>query len=457
MNILKQIFPIAIIVAFLTSCSDTSDDSSVNASDQEGTEQTSDNEAKDKSKAKDSDKNTPSKNCDEDNKSTDSDINSKSDDTTANDNDSDETDNDHGYIGFISDLNIDLPTGGIVRTWSPTADGLELISTDTLDSDGKYKIDPSLEGFHLIDMRSEDISATRWIYFEKNMKTAIYVAHAHVSVTGVIRNNNVGIEGATVRILDRESKTKSDGTFEIEGLPDGVHFMTVEYGGESRIYQVQVSRTVHFMEEQITNQIEWSNGIYTLLTDYENWPTGRTVPGNMFGNVGSCYFSTDSQNGGNSKFKGTEQFAHEERFVQDSIMGTCMYLGVDIDENTENHYAFAGFILGADARENKDNNYSFFDISKASGLSFEAKGTGNLSLQLEVRNSEGNKENIALEAIELTDEWATYTYAFDDISSMLTAAESVNFIVTSDADIYIDNVRLDGLSPILWPSLGRKF
>ena len=448
MNLFKKFFPALAIIAALVGCGDDSSGKVVAVIDADGNISTNNSSSSVKNSAKSSSSSA------KDEKSLSSSQNalySSSDAISSN-----STNYEHGYIGFRNDLTNDLVANEPVRTWAPTAGGLKLISTDTLDSEGKLELNTSLSGFHLVEMRYNGLAAMRWLYFSEQMGTGIYLAKPTVMVTGVIRNLGVGIEGAKVKILDIESKTGTDGEFTVDGLPDGVHFMTVEYNGESRIYQVQVSRSVGFKEEQITNQIEWDNGVYTLLTDFEDWPSGRTVVGNMFGLVGPYYFFTDSLYGGGTRWVGKHEFDSAEKFQKDDIMGTCMYLHADIDEGTEEHFAGAGFILGADDREVKDDNYAYFDISGATGLSFEAKGTSSIYLQIVSHKADGSSDYITPQAIELTEEWRTYTYPFDEVRSRLTAASGINFMFKEDAEIYIDNVRLNGLVPTTWPSLGRR-
>ena len=447
MSLFKKIFPTLAIIAALMGCGDDSSGKVVAIIDADDN-----NVSSSSSSAKNSLKSSSSSAKEEKSPSS-----SQNTSYSSSDADSDTTDYSHGYVGFRNDLTNDMIANVPVRTWAPTAGGLKLVSTDTLDSEGKLKLNTSLSGFHLIEMRHNGLAAMRWLYFSEKMGTGIYLANTTIMVTGVIRNKGVGIEGAKVKILDIESKTGPDGEFTVEGLPDGVHFMTVEYSGESRIYQVQVSRSVGFREEQITNQIEWDNGVYTLLTDFEDWSSGRTVVGNMFGLVGPYYFFTDSLYGGGTRWIGNREFASAEKFRKDEIMGNCMYLHADIDEEIEEHFAGAGFILGEDERDLKDDNYAFFDISGATGLSFEAKGTSNLYLQIVARKADGSSDYITPQAIELTEEWRTYTYPFEEVRSRLTAASAVNFMFTEDAEIYIDNVRLDGLVATTWPSLGKRF
>ena len=444
----KKLFALAVIASF-AGCGDDSSDKGVAATDTDDHISANDSSSSGKNGAK------SSSSISKDARSSSSGKNIGS--SSSSENGSSSNDYEHGYIGFMDDRTVDLIANEPVRIWAPTADGLKLISTDTLDSEGKLALNASLSGFHLVEIRYDGLAAMRWLNFSDNMESGIYATKPAAMVTGVIKNRGVGIEGAKLSILDVESQTNANGEFEIDGLPDGVHFMTVEYSGEFRIYQVQVSRTVGFREEQIMNQIEWDNGVYTLLTDFEDWQSGRTVVGNMFDFVGPYYFFTDSLNGGGSRWIGKGEFANADKFRNDDVMGTCMYLHANIDEETEDHFAGAGFLLGEDERDVKDNNYAFFDISGATGLSFDAKGSGSLFLQIVSRKADGSSDYISPNSIELTEEWNTYTYSFEKVSSRLTAASAINFMFKEDAEIYIDNVRLDGLVATTWPSLGKKF
>ena len=445
MNFFKKIIPFMIITAALAGCSD---DSSTSASPNAGPDEI-----------------TPTTGSSSSNKSTgissssiakDKETSSSSNQKiSSNSGELDDIDYEYGYVGFINDHTSDLITREEVRIWAPIAEGLKIVSTDTLDNEGKLKLNTSLSGYHLIEMQHGDLAAMRWVNFNENMKTGIYLAKPTVMVTGFIKDKGVGIKNAKIKILNIESQTKSDGEFTIEGLPDGVHFMTVEYGGESRIYQVQTTVLVGYKEEQIINRINWDYGVYTLLTDYEDWSSGRIVPGNTFDLVGPTYFYTDSLYGGGSRFIGKTQFAHGEKFRKDDTTGYYMYLKADIDENTENPFAIAGFRLGENLDEPK-GGYPIFDISEATGLSFDAKGTGSVGLQFIILNENGKQTKISTEAIELKDTWGTYNLPFDEIRSKLTTTYAIDFVLTADAEVYIDNVRLDGIVPTKWPSLGRK-
>ena len=444
MNFFKQIFPLVAVIAALAGCSE---DSPTSAAPVEG--------PKEISPETDSSSSNKSTTTSSGSIAKDKETSSSSYLKISSSSQTDDIDYKHNYVGFMNDHTSDLITHEEVRTWAPTENGLKIVSIDTIDSEGKLKLNTSLSGYHLVEMHFGDLAAMRWLNFNENMKSGIYMAKPAVKVTGFIKDKGVGIEGAKIKILNIESSTGSDGEFTVEGLPDGVHFMTVEYGGESRIYQVQTTVLIKYNEEQIINRINWDYGVYTLLTDYEDWSSGRIVPGNTFGLVGPTYFYTDSLYGGGSRFIGNYQFANAEKFRKDDVMGYCMYLKADIDENTENHFAAAGFLLGEDLREPEDS-YPIFDISEATGLSFDAKGTGSVSLQFIVLDEEGKQTQISTKEIELTNTWGIYNFSFDEIRSKLKKTYAINFMLTADAEVYIDNVRLDGLVATKWPSLGKK-
>lgn len=367
----------------------------------------------------------------------------------------------YGYIGFSEGPAFDTIENKELRTWALMENGLELVRTDTLDCNAMVKVDTSLSGFYLVELRQNVEMSTkyysfmRWINFRENMKTGIYRLDWPEYVNGFITENGVGIKGAKVRVLDVETETGVDGEFVLDEVPEGVSFMTVEYGGETRVYLVHSSRYPLYTEESVVNRINWDYGEYTMLNDFEDWSSMSIMPAAMFRLSGVLYFSTDSSYGGGSRFKGKELFAYEEKYRYDDSMGVCMYLDVDIDEETDNPFAIAGFRLGQDYRES-DDGYEYFDISKAKSLSFEAKGNGRLSVQTFAYSALVTDEISPEGGIVVDSVWRTYSIPFDKIRSMLTEVSSINFVVQEDAQIFIDNIRLDGLNPTSWLKLARN-
>ena len=80
-----------------------------------------------------------------------------------------------------------------------------------------------------------------------------------------------------------------------------------------------------------------------------------------------------------------------------------------------------------------------------------------LLVQMVVHNSDGSTDYVTPSGIELTDEWSSYEFPFEDeFRSKLKAVEAINFALIEDGELYLDNVRLDGIVPTKWPLLGKR-
>ena len=101
--------------------------------------------------------------------------------------------------------------------------------------------------------------------------------------------------------------------------------------------------------------------------------------------------------------------------------------------------------------------FAFYDLRSATAISFDVKGSGELFLQITKRGDDGEREYHKTWPVTLTDEWQHVTFTAEDFDTELVAVNSLNFMVESDAEIYLDNIRLNGISPSMWPSLGMRF
>lgn len=338
----------------------------------------------------------------------------------------------------------------IARTWSMSEKSMDLVSVDTLDEKGLVPIDTSLSGLHLVEARSGDtLSAMSWINFDDSTSQTSLVASASTSLKGNITQNGNSIKGATVKILDKTATTDGNGNFEISGIPEGQHFAFVEDVHGTRAFQVQAmaDSTV-----DADNVIDLDSEPFILVEDFEQWETRRSLLGRTFGE-GWWFVLTDSTLGGGSRF--LNEPGQENLFVKDSDKGHAMHLVYDLDEETDGRFGVAGFALGDDFENHK--SFAFFDLSEASAISFDAKGSGELFLQLTLRDSTGEKKFVKSEPIELTDGWERYTITTEELDTDLTAVNSINFVVENDAEFYLDDIKIEGISPGMWPELGKNF
>lgn len=352
-------------------------------------------------------------------------------------------------------ITITSPTGkplarASTRIWTMSQDSMEVEWSDTLDTDGQLKFKGKLNGQHLLESHSGDsLSVMRWVDFGKG-KSQTFAASASVSLKGKITDNGNGLKGVTVSVLDKKATTDGNGNFTIEGIPEGVHYAFVEGEFGKFSYQMQTG----LGETGTTNNIDVADSIFTVIEDFENWGERQTLIGKSFGE-GWWFICTDSLQGGGSH--STDLFSEDLAITgAEAKNGTSMHAIFDLDESYDGHYGVTGFNIGGDF-ENHENAPAFYDLSGMKAISFDAKGNGRLFLQLTKRGEDGKKDFYKTNFISLSGEWDHYTFTAEDFETDMLAVNSINFMFEQDAELYLDNVRLDGISPAMWPSLAMDF
>ena len=339
---------------------------------------------------------------------------------------------------------------GIARFWTMHDDGMTIVDTDTLNEDGAIGVEKIDERVFLVEASLGDsLSAMRWIP-AKNVKTQVVKTGMTATLKGSIASRGRFVQGASVRVLDKLTRTDENGVFVIENVPEGVHYAFVEGDFGKFAYQLQTGSE----ETPATNNIDIGDSVFTVIEDFENWESRRTLIGKSFGQ-GWWFICTDSLQGGGSRVSGG---LDDDRILVagDSAKdGHSLHLIFDIDVETEGHYGVAGFAIGDDFDE-KDMP-SFYDLRATKAISFDAKGSGRIYLQITKRSPEGEREYHETASLELSEDWQHFTITADDFGTELVAVNTLNFMVNRDCELFLDNIRLDGISPSTWPSLGMEF
>lgn len=379
-----------------------------------------------------------------------------------------------GETEIASTIVVTSPNGAplaraAARIWSMNENAIEVEISDTLDQNGQLKFATNLSGQHLLESHSGDsLSVMRWVDFGKQPSQTLAAA-ASVSLKGHILNNGAAVEGANVSILDKKATTNANGEFSFTGIPEGVHYAYVEGFFGRFTYQMQTGLD----STETTNNIDIADSIFTVIEDFENWRSRRTLIGRSFGQ-GWWFICTDSLQGGGSHM--TPQHIESDEILvtgEAAKTGSSFHIVFDLNEDYNGHYGVAGFTIANDyymAKSGTYEGYGLFDLRAATAISFDAKGKGELFLQVVKRGPdiEGNpapgdsgfvdeREYHHTEGILLNDEWTHYTLTADDFGTELYEVNSINFLAEEDAEFFLDNIRLDGISPAMWPSLGKDF
>ncbi len=338
----------------------------------------------------------------------------------------------------------------LARVWLMDESGIRVAQSDTLDESGTVEIDGDIPQTFLLEASLGDtLSAMRWITGRTSIPDAIRT-DSSVTLRGSIANAGRFVPNVKVSVLDKVAYTDSKGFFEIKNLPEGVHYAFVEGDFGTFAYQMQTGNE----EVPATNNIDIDDSVFTVIEDFENWKSRRTLIGKSFGQ-GWWFICTDSLQGGGSHTSGgilDKNILVEGDSAKD---GHSLHVVFDIDEETEGHYGVAGFSIGGDFYEKKIP--AFYDLRATRAISFDAKGAGELYLQITRRAPDGEKEFHETTALGLNDEWQHFTITADDFGTELIAVNTLNFMVKKDAEVYLDNIRLNGISPGSWPGLGMEF
>ena len=332
------------------------------------------------------------------------------------------------------------------RIWRMDQDSMEIEWSGVIDSKGSLDVNQNLIGHRLLEAHSGDsLSVMCWVDFGKQLSQTLAAVES-ASLKGNIKNNGAAVVGATVKILDKEAVTNENGDFTIAGLPQGVHYAYVEGVFGKFTYQMQTG----LADYGTTNDIDISDSIFTVIEDFENWDDRQTLIGKSFGG-GIWFVCTDSLQGGGSHSSGTV-FSKNIVVTGDSAKnGSSLHVVFDLDEDYDGHYGVAGFSISGDF--DLQETPAFFDLRGTSSISFDAKGSGYLFLQVTKRSSEGSKEFHKTRPVYLTQEWKRFTFDENDFRTELYDVNSINFMFEDDAELYLDNIRLNGISPAMWPYL----
>lgn len=355
----------------------------------------------------------------------------------------------------LAKITITSPSGkplarAATRIWTMSRDSMTVEWNDTLNADGQLEFDRNLNGHHLLESHSGDsLSVMRWVNFGKESPQTL-AASKSVSLKGQVTDNGRAQEGITVRILDKVATTDANGEFSIQGIPAGVHYAFVEGPFGKFNYQMQTG----LGETGTTNNIDVADSIFTVIEDFENWGERQSLIGKSFGE-GWWFICTDSLQGGGSS--STDLFSKDLVTSGDEAKnGSSMHAVFDLDESYDGHYGVTGFNIGGDF-ENHEAVPAFYNLGSMRAISFDAKGKGNLFMQITRRGDDGEKEFHKTNFVTLSREWSHYTFTAEDFESDMSAVNSINFMFEQDGELYLDNVRLDGISPSMWPTLGMDF
>lgn len=352
-------------------------------------------------------------------------------------------------LAIITVKNDGAPVAARVRLWNIEKDSLSLALEGVAGKNGEFEVARKELEKRIVQVQGDSLAGMLFLASAQD-QVEIKMAKT-VNAVGRVSENGKPVANAEVRVFDTSVKTDEEGNFIVENVPQGALFAYMNANGKNSVFVIDAGDS--------PSTIELTEEPFILVENFDDWSSRRTLLGKMFGQ-GWWFISTDSLAGGNSR--ALNNLWQEDITIsgENAFAGSSFHEKFDIDEEFEYPYASAGFALGDDYYE--EDLPSFYDLRGMLGISFIAKGSGSVFVQLTCKNSNGEQVYYDSKKVKLADEWAQITIAVSEFDSeddafTLQHVNSINFVTTEDSEIYLDNIRIDGISVADWPMLGHSF
>lgn len=352
-------------------------------------------------------------------------------------------------LAIITVKNDGAPVTARVRLWNIEKDSLSLALEGVAGKNGEFEVARKELEKRIVQVQGDSLAGMLYLASAQD-QVEIKMAKT-VNAVGRVSENGKPVANAEVRVFEKSVKTDEEGNFIVENVPQGALFAYVNANGKNSVFVIDAGDS--------PSAIELTEEPFILVENFDDWSGRRTLLGKMFGQ-GWWFISTDSLAGGNSRALNNLWQEGITVSGENAFAGSSFHEKFDIDEEFEYPYASAGFALGDDYYE--EDLPSFYDLRGMFGISFIAKGSGSVFVQLTCKNSNGEQVYYDSKKVKLADEWAQITIAVSEFDSedeafTLQHVNSINFVTTEDSEIYLDNIRIDGISVADWPMLGHSF
>lgn len=348
-----------------------------------------------------------------------------------------------------------------------TAQDFELTDSTETDAQGQFTLETD-SGHFLVEALYDTnlVSVNDSIYFPGDTNQSISLDTLTLYFGGHLKGTIVS-EDFTITKVDLagtpySTQVNADGSFYFKNLPPGVYGLISFYQGDQNITGSALN-----LSGRIEPDSTLDMGTIILNTDevlFEDFEFNdeRALTGYLYGagwwfGVGSGEYIAQPENPGFPVSKSTTLEAGSQVF----------HAIWDFNSAADGAYYIFGFNIGHGAdgyiEERAPEDVSFFDFSGVDKVAFRAKGTGTLRLQLGTRAVRMTPASeVAHYGIEftLTDEFQDFAIDINDFvlgevsdsdskylkditwKSARRDVYAVSFIVTDNAEIWLDDIRL---------------
>lgn len=347
-------------------------------------------------------------------------------------------------------------------------DDFELVQTDTTDPQGNFNFETK-SGSYFIEATYNSllINVSDSIFIPENDTVKIDLAPILLYYGGSLQGRLIAEESELSQVglagTPYVSEIDSDGRFRFTDLPPGTYGILSLYGQGGQISSSSLNIAGQVQPDSILDIGTIEMRTQELMFDDFEFDDERVHTGYLYG--GGWWYGTGAgEYNADPKAPGyplSQSIVYEQN--NHVFHAKWDFIGSSLDPQ---YYVF-GFNIGFGAdgwiNENTPHELSFFDFSQVDKISFKAKGVGTIRVQL------GSKE-IRLRSVSevahygtdvtLKDEYQNYIIDVNDFKLGDVNQEELNllkglnwsevrqdiyalaFVVTSDAEIWLDDIKL---------------
>jgi hypothetical protein len=323
--------------------------------------------------------------------------------------------------------------------------------------DGTFTIKNITHGYYLVELRTKDSLCAIKRFYISEIDTSVNIGDIILDTlatyTGTVLDNEQPAAGANLLVLGMDQKItiKENGLFTLQ-LPPGEQLFRIITPDQNEQSDVQ------FSTQQSGKTIRTFDFPTTIFDDFEDIDGFNNL--SVFLGGGIWFAFTDKSGGGNSVVLPTSTPGLIAAIDTSSaaFQGGSLHCTFSIDTTFANPYA----LIGCDISSSKDDNSSksWFDFSKMTALTFMAKGSGTVYLQLTCKPVIAADVYTVYEIpVVLSAQWEKHTILASDIPDALAstatqvlswkvgnkAVSNINFIAKKTTDLWLDDIKIEGM------------
>lgn len=280
---------------------------------------------------------------------------------------------------------------------------------------------------------------------------------AKAILTGtILSTTNTRPEWVHIAGSSYQAKVQSDGSFQFDALPPSDYLLVSTDGSEIRVI---TSTTMKEGAAQSLNNLTVENTDSVLIEDFEDEISANRF--HEFTGAGWWYLSVDSLSVITPATIAEATVSNAESFQQ----SRSLHIQFTLNSAVPGKFALCGFDLGESRLTNP--NASDYDLSQVDSISFWAKGSGFIQLQIGGLPPVDPQSFAQMNYSFLLDTTWTHivvrpeqfaphsgTWTWEQIAPYFN---SMNWMANENAELWLDHIQFHGISaPELFSTLLRK-